>query len=124
MPDFENTALIIGAGAHVPYEMPTGMQLTNDIIDLVRRADETVNKGVLYHSNPHSRLKQEIISTMVELQILDDSAQGRSAWEVAQNTLIQFVNAFARSQQYSLTVILVNHAVKLIPTSENFSFRI
>ncbi|WP_374032211.1 hypothetical protein [Bdellovibrio bacteriovorus] len=108
---YDDTMLIIGAGAHVPYEFPTSLELTELIRTLYTEASGYV--PISYIGRDIRADKAAICRLLRDLSIVPDtgghlSANGYDLLLTA--TVDNFVIEFGQSQVYSIDKFLAQRA--------------
>jgi len=106
---FSNTALIVGAGAHVPYGFPTAYQLTEKIKSLYKDAETITSIEPYRGDSDATRHKQKICSIIRQLNLVpeSESPQASNSHEIAIGRVLdRFITAFGQSQMYSIDAYL------------------
>lgn len=120
VPNFRQTILVVGAGAHVPYEMPTSKQLTKSIKDLGRYggAVDSFNNRPMSHY-PHGNVMKDkaiICRLLRDLQIVPDPRGASSnSYPIKINTVLdKFITAFSESRMYSIDAFLAKYSERTL----------
>lgn len=120
---FSNTAIVIGAGAHVPYKFPTAQDLTKKIIGLVGK-DLIVNDFSPYHRDSRERTEKIAICRYMQkfgLVEPDPSTTDSDGQAIHYgNKLDEFVNSFAKSQVYSIDSYLARIGRGDLPEEQEY----
>src|SRR6266702_8534366 len=111
MNKFSKTLLVIGAGAHVPYDMPTSRKLTKTIKELVSHCKKI---SFLQTNRPGNTdldvNKIRICRLLRDMKIINPSPDAvNNAFDIAiGEALDSLVSSFARSKVYSIDRYLAN----------------
>lgn len=103
---FADTMLVLGAGAHVPYGLPTSKQLTNTIRDLVIKCSR-----VILLDPPTYSTKSELDKDKINIcRLMDETkiavrlpTHGSNSFDIMVGDMLDdFIRRFAKSKVYSI----------------------
>lgn len=115
IPNFSRTMLVIGAGAHVPYGMPSSIGLTKTIKSLVSECGRIsfLNPSYISDKTDIQRDKLKICQLMASLEIVKrGNDAGANGFDIRVGDFLDsFVTSFARSGVYSIDRYLAQQLV-------------
>lgn len=109
MATFNRTIIVIGAGAHVPYGMPTGIQLSDEIKAL--HSIQTDHKIAIiqdsldFRKKPSAHLANELAKVLRALGIVEDPKERSpaNAYDLKIGNAIDYsISCFAKSGMYTI----------------------
>lgn len=104
--DFSKTMIITGAGAHVPYDFPSGMKLTEMIKSLYSKADEVVSDKSYYipnnqEKNKINKYKKEICKLIKEFELVNlPSKLASYNSDIKDENMNSIVDGFSKQLNY------------------------